>query len=122
MRYIRLFINVMVLGVLFIFFAQNYEVLQHQVQLQIAFFFTEPYLFPPTPLYMLLLFVFALAVIIVLLMMGREVFALRFAKRKLERINKDQETELVALRTLPLKEHTVSKTSSDELQNTTQSE
>lgn len=118
MRYIKLFINILVLGIVFIFFAQNYDALQHQVQLQIAFFFTSPYLFPPIPLYMLLLCVFACAICIVLLIVGKEVFFLQIAKRKLERIVKEQEQELVQLRTLPLKEHAVPKINTDEVPST----
>lgn len=117
MRYIKLFIDVVILGVIFVFFAENYEVLQQEIQLKISFFFSKAYLFPPIHLYMLLLLVFALAVFIVLLIMGKEVLFLHFAKRKLERTVKEQETELVQLRTLPLKENTVSKPSTSEVEN-----
>ena len=119
MRYIKLLINVLILGIIFIFFAENYEVLQYRVQLQISFFFSQPYLFPSIHLYMLLLFVFILAVLIVLCIMGKEVLSLRFAKRRLERIVKEQERELVQLRTLPLKEHTMLKDTVNEEVTTT---
>ena len=119
MRYIKLLFNVLILGLVFIFFAENYEVLQYKVQLQFSLFFSQPYLFPSINLYMLLLLVFFIAVVIVLLIVGKEAFSLRLAKRRLERIIKEQETELVQLRTLPLKEHTLPKTSTENVEDTT---
>ena len=119
MRYIKLLFNLVILGIIFMFFAENYEAFQHKVQLQFTLFFSQPYLFPSINLYMLLLLVFFIAVVIVLLIVGKETFSLRLAKRRLERIIKEQETELVQLRTLPLKEHTLPKTSTEGVEDTT---
>lgn len=99
MRYIKLLLNLFVLALLFIFFAQNYEILSIAVQFRIPF--TTIYT-PLLPLYLIAIIMFIVGIIVTVCVTIREKIALQHELGKKNRALREKEEELIALRTLPL--------------------
>lgn len=104
MRYLKVFIFILIFFITMMFFVQNNDVLQQVVTLKLDFFINPAWSSIPLPFYFMVLAAFLIGAICAMLLLIYDRLRLANNLRKANKRIRILEKEVNSLRTLPLKD------------------